>query len=96
MHAAMGPVIAAELAEAVLVPVSFATSRRRIMPSWDRFLLPLPFGQGVFVVGSEIQLPGKLDAASREAVRLRLEDALNAVTREADQRTGHAPLTPAP
>jgi len=95
MRAAMGPVIAAELAEAVLVPVSYATSRRRIMPSWDRFLLPLPFGQGVFVVGPEIELPGKLDPAGREAIRLRLEDALNAVTREADRRTGHASLEPA-
>ncbi|MGH7735079.1 MAG: lysophospholipid acyltransferase family protein, partial [Gemmatimonadales bacterium] len=60
------------------------------------FLLPLPFGRGVFVVGQEIALPGTLDAASREALRLRLEDALNAVTREADRRAGHDTLEPSP
>ena len=88
MRAAMGPVLAAEMAEAVLVPVSYATSRRRIIPSWDRFLLPLPFGRGVFVVGREIDVPAGLDATGREAVRLRLEEALHAVTREADSRVG--------
>ncbi len=95
-RAAMGPVIAAELADAVLVPVSYATSRRRIVPSWDRFLLPFPFGRGVFVVGREISLPAMLDATGREVLRLRLEEALNAVTLEADQRVGHTPLEPAP
>ena len=92
MRAAMGPVLAAEMAEAVLVPVSYATSRRRILGSWDRFLLPLPFGRGVFVVGKEIEVPPGLDATSREALRLQLEEALHAVTREADQRAGHRPL----
>lgn len=91
MHAAPGPVIAAEMAEAVLVPVSFSTSRRRIIASWDRFLLPLPFGRGVFVVGPEIEVPPGLDAAGREILRLRLEKALNDVTREADGRAGHDP-----
>ncbi|HXQ40184.1 MAG TPA: lysophospholipid acyltransferase family protein [Candidatus Udaeobacter sp.] len=91
MRAAMGPVLAAEMAEAVLVPVSYATSRRRIFPSWDRFLLPLPFGRGVFVVGGEIDVTAGLDATGREAVRLRLEEALHAVTREADRRAGHRP-----
>jgi lysophospholipid acyltransferase (LPLAT)-like uncharacterized protein len=91
MRAAMGPVLAAEMAEAVLVPVSYATSRRRIIPSWDRFLLPLPFGRGVFVVGREIDVPARLDATGREALRLRLEEALHAVTREADRRAGHRP-----
>jgi lysophospholipid acyltransferase (LPLAT)-like uncharacterized protein len=92
MRAAMGPVLAAEMAEAVLVPVSYSTSWRRILPSWDRFLLPLPFGRGVFVVGREIEVPPGLDTAGREALRLRLEEALLAVTQEADQRAGHRPV----
>ena len=94
MRAAMGPVLAAEMAEAVLVPVSYATNRRRILPSWDRFLLPLPFGRGVFVVGQEIEVPTGLDPSGREALRLRLEEALHAVSREADRLTGHPPVQP--
>jgi lysophospholipid acyltransferase (LPLAT)-like uncharacterized protein len=95
MRAAMGPVIGAEMAEAVLVPVGYSTSRRRLFGSWDRFLLPLPFGRGVFVIGPEIEVPAKLDPAGREALRQRLEEALNAVTAEADRLTGHASMQPA-
>ena len=95
MRAAIGPVLAAEMAEAVLLPVGFSASRRSLAKSWDRFLLPLPFGRGVFVVGQEIPVPGDLDAAGREQLRLRLEQALNEVTAEADRRMGHAPVTPA-
>jgi len=91
MRAAVGPVLAAEMAEAVLVPVSYATSRRRILSSWDRFLLPLPFGRGVFIIGREINVPPGLDATGREALRLCLEEALHAVTREADERAGYRP-----
>ena len=91
MRAAVGAVLAAEMAEAVLVPVAYATSRRRVLPSWDRFLLPLPFGRGVFVIGREIDVPAGMDATGREALRLRLEEALHAVTREADNRVGRRP-----
>jgi lysophospholipid acyltransferase (LPLAT)-like uncharacterized protein len=95
-RAASGAIAAAELAKAVLVPVSYATTRRRLLPSWDRFLLPLPFGRGVFVVGPEIEVSGPLDAEAREALRRRLEETLNAVTAEADRLTGHIPVEPAP
>jgi lysophospholipid acyltransferase (LPLAT)-like uncharacterized protein len=96
MRAAPGAVMTAELAHAVLLPVAYATTRRWVMGSWDRFLVPLPFGRGVFIAGPAIEAPGRLDEAGREALRQRLEDALNAVTAEADRLTGHPPLEPAP
>ena len=95
MRAAPGAVMTAELAHAVILPVAYGTTRRRILKSWDRFLLPLPFGRGVFVIGPEIEVPGSLDPARREALRLRLESSLNEVTAEADRRMGHAPVEPA-
>jgi lysophospholipid acyltransferase (LPLAT)-like uncharacterized protein len=88
-RAAPGAVMLAELADAVLLPVSYATSRRRTLGSWDRFLLPLPFGRGVFVIGQEIAVPADLDSTGRETLRRTLEDALNAANNEADRLTGH-------
>ena len=96
MRAAPGAVMTAEVAHAVILPVAYGTTRRRILKSWDRFLLPLPFGRGVFIAGEAIEAPGRLDEAGREALRLRLEAALNAVTAEADRLTGHDPIAPAP
>jgi lysophospholipid acyltransferase (LPLAT)-like uncharacterized protein len=96
MRAASGAVMTAELAGATLLPVSYATTRRHVMQSWDRFLIPLPFGRGVFVLGDPIEVPAHMSEGEREALRLKLEDALNAVTAEADRLTGHAPVEPAP
>ncbi len=96
MRAAPGAVMMAELAGAVLLPVSYATTRRWLARSWDRFLIPLPFGRGVFVLGNPIELPRHMDESQRESVRQRLEEALNAVTAEADRLTGHPPIEPAP
>jgi lysophospholipid acyltransferase (LPLAT)-like uncharacterized protein len=95
MRAAPGAVMTAELADAVLLPVGYATSRRWAIPSWDRFVIPFPFGRGVFVAGDAIEVPRRLDEAGRESLRRRLEEALNAVTAEADCLMGHRPMDPA-
>jgi len=95
MRAAPGAIMAAELAGAVLLPVGYATSQRWAIGSWDRFLIPFAFGRGVFVAGDAIEVPRRLDENGGESLRQRLEDALNAVTAEADRPTGHHPVEPA-
>jgi lysophospholipid acyltransferase (LPLAT)-like uncharacterized protein len=96
MRASVGAVEIARIAGKPLVPVACSTTRRKVLGSWDRFLLALPFGRGVYVVGDPISPPAADDRASVEAVRRRLEEALNAVSAEADRLTGHAPVEPAP
>ena len=96
MRAAPGAVMTAELAHAVLLPVGYGTTRRWRLGSWDRFMIPLPFGRGVFVAGDPIDVPPRMDEEARETLRRRLEDALTAVTAEADRLTGAYPVEPAP
>jgi len=93
MHASDGVVQVARLSGAPVIPCSYATSRRRLLPSWDRFALALPFSRGVFIWGEAILVDG--DAAP-EAARQAVEAALNAITLRADQRMGQAPVEPAP
>jgi lysophospholipid acyltransferase (LPLAT)-like uncharacterized protein len=88
-----GIVNLARLAGVPIVPVTFATSRRRILASWDRFHLALPFGRGVFLVGEPIAVARDLAAAELEAARLLVETRLNAMTAEADRRVGHGAST---
>ena len=95
MRAAPGAVMIAELAGALLVPVAYSTSRRLLLDSWDRFLLPLPFGRGVFLVGPEIPVPHGLEDDQREALRQRLEREITRLTAEADRLMGHPPSEPA-
>jgi lysophospholipid acyltransferase (LPLAT)-like uncharacterized protein len=90
MVATAGIINLSRLAGVPIVPVTFATSRRRILASWDRFHVALPFGRGVFLIGEPIAVARDLDAAELEDARLLIEARLNALTAEADRRVGHA------
>ncbi|MGB8274426.1 MAG: lysophospholipid acyltransferase family protein [Alphaproteobacteria bacterium] len=96
MRANMGIVNVARLSGAPVVPVSFAASPRRLLSSWDRFLVAWPFGRGVFVWGEPIAVPHHASESEMEAARLAIEDRLNAVTQEADRLSGHEPVEPEP
>jgi lysophospholipid acyltransferase (LPLAT)-like uncharacterized protein len=96
MRAAAGIVQLAALTGVPILPSSVATERCRRLDSWDRFLLPLPFGRGIYRIGAPIRIPRNADAATIEAARLTLEQALNELSAECDRRMGHAPIEPAP
>jgi 3-deoxy-D-manno-octulosonic-acid transferase len=88
MQASSGIINVARLAGVPIVPIVFATSRRRVLGSWDRFHLALPFGRGAFVWGEPILIPADIDPAGVEAARLLVEGRMNALAREADRRVG--------
>jgi lysophospholipid acyltransferase (LPLAT)-like uncharacterized protein len=64
-----------------VIPISFASSWRIRFTSWDRFYLPLPFSQLVFVVGDPLY---HAKGEELESFRLRIEAALQEVTEQAD------------
>lgn len=97
MRAKRGPVVLAKIASAPLLPLTWATSHRIVFDSWDRFVLPLPFGRGALIWGNPISPPAP-DAgdAEIEAVRLALETELNRIAAEADRMAGVVLIEPAP
>jgi lysophospholipid acyltransferase (LPLAT)-like uncharacterized protein len=94
MRATAGVITAAKLGQAPILPYTYATSRRRILDTWDRFHLPLPFGRGVFIWGEPIRIPAELGEAEMETWRALVESRMNALTAEADRRVGHEAVTP--
>jgi lysophospholipid acyltransferase (LPLAT)-like uncharacterized protein len=94
MRAAAGVVMLARLAKVPIIPMTFATSRRRVHSSWDRFVVPLPFARGVFMWGDAIPAPTSADKALMEETRLDLERALTALTAQADQLMGTESIPP--
>lgn len=98
MRVKKGPIQLAKLAGAPLLPVTWATSNRIVFDkSWDHFVFPLPFGHGALIWGDPIDPPSP-DAsdAEIEAVRLKLEEALNRIAAEADRIAGVPVIEPAP
>lgn len=93
MRATLGIVAAARLSGVPIIPVAFSSSRRRVLDSWDSFVLALPFGRGVFLWGKAIHVPRDGDV---QEYRRRLEEAMNGITAAADLRCGQSPIEPAP
>jgi 3-deoxy-D-manno-octulosonic-acid transferase len=86
MTATPGIVNLARLGQAPILPIVFAASRCRVLKTWDRFHLALPFGRGVFLWGEPIEVAGDLDAAGVEAATRLVENRMNEMAREADRR----------
>lgn len=92
MRVGEGTIAIARLSGAPIVPATFAASRRRVLGSWDRFVLALPFTRGTFLWGEPIHVPRDADAAISERCRLALERAMNELTARADAMYGQAPI----
>ena len=89
MTVSIGIVNAARLAQVPIVPITYATSRRWIFPSWDHFHVALPFGRGVFLWGQPIEIATELDEAGLERARSLIEARMIGMVDEADRRVGH-------
>ena len=89
MTVSIGIVNIARLGGVPIVPVTYATSRRRELPTWDRFHLALPFGRGVYLFGEPIEIAAELDEMGLENARRAIETRMVEMVREADRLVGH-------
>lgn len=95
MHASEGIVTVARLSGVPVLPAAFSTRRRRVLGSWDRFVVALPFTRGVFVWGAPVEVArGGGEEAMAEALSA-IENSLNEATAEADRLCGREPIRPA-
>jgi lysophospholipid acyltransferase (LPLAT)-like uncharacterized protein len=79
--AALGVAELAARSGTPVLPCAAQTSRRWTLPTWDRMVLPLPFGRGVIVCGEAIFVPR--DGAGTALPRI--QAAITAATEEADR-----------
>lgn len=68
-----------------VIPISFSASCAIRCTSWDRFMLPVPFSHGVYVVGEPLRYE---KGEEMEDFRQRIENALSEVTAKADALAG--------
>jgi len=80
-QAAPGVAQLAAISGARILPCAAQTTRRRVLSSWDRMVIPLPFGRGVVVCCASIEVPRE---AWRDAVPL-IGDAINRAAERADR-----------
>lgn len=80
-RAARGVAQLAALAGVPIIPCAAQSNRRRVLGTWDRMVLPWPFGRGVLVCGPPINVP----RSGWEASLGEVEAALSAAAQQADR-----------
>ena len=95
MRASDGIIQAARMAGVPIFPLTYSASNRKVIQSWDRFILPLPFSRGVSHWGDPIFVDRKLDEEGMEAKRVELENALTELTQKTDRSLGLDVIPPA-
>ena len=88
-----GIVQLARLTGGWILPITSSCSRPRFLASWDRYLLPLPFGRGFVAYGEPFPIPANL---SDDEAAGRIAAALDRATCEADEAAGVVPPAPWP
>lgn len=96
MHASDGAIALAKLSGVPIVPAAAATSRRRVLSTWDRLIVPAPFSKGARVWGDPISVPRDADSATLETLRDTLESSLIAASNRADELVGQDLIPAAP
>lgn len=76
-----GAIKLAQLTGYPILPVGIGVERRKMLSSWDRFFVPLPFSRCVYVFGTPIKVLKSDDAAQ---IRALAEGRLIALTEAAD------------
>jgi lysophospholipid acyltransferase (LPLAT)-like uncharacterized protein len=71
----------ARLTGVPVIPGAFSGSRLRILNTWDRFRIPYPFSEIVYIIGDPLYYQ---EGEDLEDFRLRIEGSLKEVTARAD------------
>jgi lysophospholipid acyltransferase (LPLAT)-like uncharacterized protein len=89
-RASLGAIRIAQRARSPILVYALASAPSRQLKSWDRFMVPLPFGRGAIVFDGPYDMPRDMDA---EELRRTLEDRMNEAQAKAEQLVG-LPITP--
>lgn len=79
-----GVILMAKKSGAALIPVGSAANRCWIAPTWDRYMVPMPFSKCVMVCGSPLFVSPDADEGEQERARLLLQEHINNAQAVAD------------
>jgi len=80
----LGPLRLARLSGHPILPCLFAVKNRKQFKSWDRFVLPLPFGRGSIIWGTPLHIAPETSDEALELLRVQIETEMNALLAMAD------------
>ncbi|HKK93300.1 MAG TPA: lysophospholipid acyltransferase family protein, partial [Longimicrobiales bacterium] len=89
-----GPLVLAGRSGVPIIPIGVGMSRAWRLSSWDRFSIPRPFSRVHIRYGDPVHVPPDLDEAGMEALRERVQAAMDELTASARQTAGDPLASP--
>ncbi|MCK4765386.1 MAG: lysophospholipid acyltransferase family protein, partial [Candidatus Aminicenantes bacterium] len=85
-----GTVFLAQKTGAVIVPFCWYSSRVKVLEkTWDRFIVPLPFGRVTFVYGAPFVVPRDTKKAELPGIKQKIKAELDRLENELEEGAGH-------
>ena len=81
----MGVIYLAQKTKCPIIPITFNVSKKKILDTWDKFILPSPFSRGVVILGEPIYVPQDANEKMRVKKMLDLKKSLQEITARADE-----------
>lgn len=95
MRMVMSPIYFAHKTGKPIYAMAYSTNKAKIIEkAWDKTLVPLPFGQGIYNLSDAFYVPTDASDAELEQYRQKLEDLLNDITHQADAAMGIPEILP--
>jgi lysophospholipid acyltransferase (LPLAT)-like uncharacterized protein len=78
-----GAIFSAQITGVPIVPLAFAAKPVRVLRTWDKFVLPIPFSRVVIAVGEAVYVPRELADEARNALVGSMRERMHATYRTA-------------
>ena len=88
MRVSLGIIQLARISGVPIVPIAFAARPSKLINSWDRLLVPLPFCRGIIRWGKPLEVSHDADDAAVQEAARQLEDRLNDLVHDLDKSIG--------
>ena len=79
-----GALLIAQKARAPLYPAGVGAHPRILLPTWDRYLIPLPFARAAFLIGEPVWVPEDADKDDFARLAEQLEQTIDALQDRAE------------
>lgn len=86
-----GMLLMAQKAGAAMVPCGVSASRRWLLGTWDRYMVPKPFARAIMIFGEPFHVPADAGPEEIERIRQSFETAMHRLELEAERAMGHGP-----
>lgn len=86
-----GTIFLAERCGCPVIPLGFSANPRKLLNSWDKYLIPKFFSKGAMVLGEPIFVPSNMTEEQKQEIVRKIEEAINQAEEEAERMVGIPP-----